>query len=78
MLTVCAERVALLKALSQGATSFTAIAIVASDGRSCPPCGVCRQMLAEFAPGISVFLGADDGIRRYEIGDLLPYPFERP
>ena len=48
-LSICAERVALLKALSEGEREFKAIAIVSSGLSHCPPCGACRQMLYEFA-----------------------------
>src|SRR5438874_6703277 len=48
-LTICAERVALLKALSEGANKFTRIAIVAESEQPTPPCGPCRQLLWEYA-----------------------------
>ncbi|MGD8352384.1 MAG: cytidine deaminase [Nitrospirota bacterium] len=75
MLSVCAERVALLKALSEGHSSFKAIAIVSGDGRYCFPCGSCRQLLGEFAPGLDVYLRSLGGTRKYSIRELLPYPF---
>jgi cytidine deaminase len=77
MLSSCAERTALLKAISEGVTQFKAIAIVASDGGYCYPCGSCRQLLHEFAPGLSVYLKSDEGIRKCVIEDLLPHPFEK-
>lgn len=75
MLSVCAERVALLKALSEGHSRFRAIAIVSGDGRYCFPCGSCRQLLSEFAPGLAVYLRSLAGTRKYSIRQLLPYPF---
>jgi cytidine deaminase len=75
MLSVCAERVALLKALSEGHSRFRAIAIVSGDGRYCFPCGSCRQLLSEFAPGLDVYLRSLAGTRKYSIRQLLPYPF---
>jgi cytidine deaminase len=78
MLASCAERTALLKAVSEGQTDFKAMAIVSSGGGYCFPCGSCRQMLKEFAPGISVFLSSEKGIKRFTVGELLPYPFEGP
>ena len=77
-LGICAERVALFKALSEGEREFTALAIVASSGQVCTPCGVCRQLLWEFAPGLEVIMMDHHGrtlVR--EIHDLLPLPFDR-
>jgi len=75
MLSLCAERTALLKALTEGETSFKAMAIISGDGRYCFPCGACRQLLAEFAPEIELYLVSDAGIKKYSIPELLPYPF---
>jgi cytidine deaminase len=75
MLSFCAERVALLKALTEGEKGFRAMAIVSGDGRYCYPCGACRQMLAEFAPDIELYLASDAGVRKYSIRELFPYPF---
>jgi cytidine deaminase len=75
MLSVCAERVAIVKALSEGERSFRAMAIISGDGRDCFPCGACRQLLAEFAPEIEIYLASDAGIRKYTLPGLLPYPF---
>lgn len=75
MLSVCAERVAFVKALSEGERSFKAMAIISGDGRYCFPCGACRQLLSEFAPAIEIYLASDAGIRKYTIPELLPYPF---
>ncbi len=55
-LTLCAERVALSKALSEGYRKFTAIAIASDDPDFCPPCGSCRQVLNDFCSGIDVVL----------------------
>lgn len=74
---MCAERVALFKALSEGETSFRAMAIVSSAEGHCFPCGACRQLLREFAPGLVLFLGAKEGVRKYTLRELLPHPFER-
>ncbi len=78
--TNCAERTALFKAVSEGVTAFAAIAVV--GGRrgelsdSCAPCGVCRQVLAEFcAPDLPVILGTPESIRVMTLGDLLPLAF---
>ncbi len=76
-LTVCAERVALFKAISDGARSFTRIAIVADTSEPTPPCGACRQLLWEFGGNLEVILGdltRETG--RYELKNLLPMPFD--
>ncbi|MGH7275337.1 MAG: cytidine deaminase [Nitrospiria bacterium] len=77
-LGICAERVALFKALSEGEREFRAMAIVASSGQVCTPCGVCRQLLWEFAPGLKIIMMDRHGrILVREIHDLLPLPFDR-
>lgn len=75
MLTMCAERIAVYKALTEGTTSFSAIAIVCSDDKLCTPCGPCRQMLFEFAPGVPVYLKSSKGIKKFMVEDFLPFPF---
>ena len=73
-LTNCAERTALFKAVSEGATEFTAIAIASKN--SAPwPCGACRQVLNEFAPGIRVLVTWDGGSDEMSLSDLLPHGF---
>ncbi len=77
-LGICAERVALFKALSEGEREFKAMAVVASSGQVCTPCGVCRQLLWEFAPELEVIMVDRHGrtvVR--QIRDLLPLPFDR-
>lgn len=77
-LTVCAERVALWKALSEGARSFTAIAVVARPARPTPPCGACRQVLWEYCGDIPVVMANLRRVTgRYRLADLLPLPFDR-
>ena len=75
-LTVCAERVALLKAVSEGAREFVAIAIACGEG-SCPPCGACRQVLYEFAPELLLVMTDGEGkaVRRGTLSALLPLAF---
>lgn len=71
--TVCAERVALFKAVSEGKHSFAAVAI-AGDSPECLPCGVCRQALSEFCEGdFEIIL--EDG-SAYTLSELLPRPFK--
>ena len=77
-LTVCAERVALLKALSEGHEVFTRIAVVADTERATPPCGPCRQLLWEYCGDIQVVLASLKAVNgRYQLGRLLPLPFDR-
>lgn len=84
--SVCAERTAVVKAVSEGKREFAAIAVVGGPrgkpGPVCPPCGVCRQVLAEFCdPAMPVYLGkAGEGrgklaYETYRLSDLLPCGF---
>jgi cytidine deaminase len=76
-LSICAERVALYKALSEGERGFIKIAVVSDDSDLCPPCGACRQVLFEFAPEIQVIMkDIDNDIKTIKIEELLPYPFK--
>ena len=73
-LTLCAERVAVFKAVSDGETEFEGLAVVTSNGGS--PCGACRQVLREFAPHLPVYIGdADGGYRATNVSELLPDSF---
>lgn len=76
-LTVCAERVALLKALSEGVSKFTRIAIVADTQSPTPPCGPCRQLLWEYAGDLEVILGnLVKQTAKHQLSKLFPYPFD--
>lgn len=76
-LTICAERVALVKAVSEGARKFTTIAIASNTRRALTPCGACRQSLVEFAPDLRVLLVGRRGIEReFTLAELLPAAFE--
>jgi cytidine deaminase len=75
-LTICAERNAMWKAVSEGERDFTAMAITAREGHGAPPCGACRQVLHEFAPNLIVFWRDGGGrIVRSRLAALLPKPF---
>jgi cytidine deaminase len=77
-LTVCAERIAMFKALSEGHRSFRRVVVVADTERPTPPCGACRQILWEFAGDIEVILANLHAITaRHRLADLLPHPFDR-
>jgi cytidine deaminase len=76
-LTMCAERVAMFKAVSEGHHSFRRIAVVADTSQPTSPCGACRQVLWEFAGNIEVILADLRDIRmRHQLRDLLPHPFD--
>lgn len=79
--TVCAERVAIFKAVSEGVNDFVAIAIVGNDihteigkGEQCPPCGVCRQVMVEFCPAdFEIVLASDyDKYEVFTLKELMP------
>jgi cytidine deaminase len=76
-LTLCAERVAIFKAISDGFDSFRRIAVVADTEDPTPPCGPCRQILWEFAGDIEVILAnLREEKGRYRLSELLPLPFD--
>jgi cytidine deaminase len=76
-LSVCAERVALWKALSEGAREFRAIAIVTDAQTLTPPCGACRQLLWEYCGDIAVHLHSLTGLEAdHRLADLFPLPFD--
>jgi len=77
-LTTCAERVALLKALSEGHRDFVAIAVVADTTAPTPPCGPCRQLLWEYCGDIPVILAnLTTTAAEHRLAELLPHPFDR-
>lgn len=74
--TVCAERVALYKAVSEGVTEFRELAVVGSAAQPPFPCGLCRQALWEFAPDLTVYVqGASGEAMAATLADLLPSAF---
>lgn len=75
--TICAERTAILKAVSEGCREgWAAIAIAGWGEDFCWPCGACRQMLYEFAPGLRVLAARGDGeFQAVPLSELLPYGF---
>ena len=76
-LTLCAERVALVKALSDGHTSFSRIAVVADTDAPTPPCGPCRQLLWEYCGDIEVLMANLAAVTAtHRLGELLPLPFD--
>ncbi len=76
-LSMCAERVAVFKAVSEGLTGFDAIAIVADAPRPTPPCGPCRQILWELCGNLTVHMRTLKGrSRTMRLRELLPHPFD--
>ena len=76
-LTMCAERVAIFKALSEGHREFRRMVVVAPPDAPTPPCGACRQVLWEFAGDLEIILANLKGeTGRHRIGELLPQPFD--
>ncbi len=77
-LTLCAERVAVFKAVSEGLGPFTEVAVVAGSSRPTPPCGPCRQILWEFCGDIWVHMAGPGGnaVRSLRLSELFPEPFD--
>ena len=78
--TNCAERTAIFKAVSEGERAFEAIAIVGGrageKGGFCAPCGVCRQVIAEFCDkDFKIVLGDEEKLEVHTLGEMLPYSF---
>jgi cytidine deaminase len=76
-LTICAERVAVFKAISEGARKFRRIAIAADTGLLTPPCGACRQILWEFCGDIELILvNLQGATEKFQLANLFPRPFD--
>ena len=76
-LTLCAERVAIFKALSEGERNFDAIAVVTDSEKLTPPCGACRQLIWEFCGDVPVVLANLQGkTETFAMCDLFPKPFD--
>jgi len=75
-LAVCAERVAIFKAISEGSTKFEAIAVVGDTDKPCSPCGACRQVISEFGEDIPLIMANLKGdVKIKKIKELLPEAF---
>ena len=74
---ICAERCAIIKALSEGHNNFEKIAVAGGSEELifCTPCGACRQYLNSFSPGISIICQDNNKINVFTLADLLPYSF---
>jgi cytidine deaminase len=77
-LSMCAERVAIFKAVSDGASEIVKVAVVTDHQQLAPPCGCCRQMIWEFASDQTEVILANllGDVRKYQIRDLLPDAFD--
>ncbi|OPZ81862.1 MAG: Cytidine deaminase [bacterium ADurb.Bin425] len=71
---ICAERTAVVKAISEGATNFVACAVACATDFRCYPCGLCRQFLSEFGAGLIIIVREENGYSIKTIGELLPKP----
>jgi len=77
-LTICAERVAIFKALSEGKRAFKRIVVVADTADPTPPCGACRQIIWEFCGDIEVTIANLQKVTKtLQMKDLLPLPFDK-
>ena len=75
-LTLCAERTALFKAISEGEREFKAIAIASDDSNFCPPCGACRQVMNDLCGDIDVvMINHKNEIKQLKLSELFPFPF---
>ena len=77
-LTLCAERTAAVKAVSEGHRDFDTIVIAGRSEDYCVPCGTCRQVMMEFAPDLTVIcLNGKGESKRFALKELLPYGFDQ-
>ena len=74
---ICAERVAIDKAVFDGETQFLCLAIYTQKDNYTFPCGICRQVIAEFSPDTEIVVGDEDNFKVYNINQLLPHNFSK-
>ena len=75
--TICAERTAIVKAVSEGHRDFVRIAIAGTSADFCVPCGTCRQVMMEFAPDLEIICMNSKGeSKKFTLKELLPYGFD--
>ena len=75
-LTICAERSALTAAVADGKGTFRRMVLVSDGLEAIPPCGACREVLAEFAPDLVIMAEAEGGREEWNLSQLLPRPFK--
>ncbi len=73
--TICAERVAMVNAISSGERDFEMMAIAASSKEFVYPCGLCRQFMSEFGINLKIFVEQNGEVREHKLRELLPYAF---
>jgi cytidine deaminase len=75
--TICAERSAIVGAIAAGETTIRACVVVTPTAEPSSPCGICRQLLAEFGPDVAIFAASSvgDAVMAARLGDLLPLAF---
>lgn len=74
--TICAERVAVFKAVSEAKKNIVKLAIASDTNNFTMPCGICRQVINEFMPEGEIILGNENEIKVYRVSELLPHAFE--
>lgn len=74
-LTICAERVAITKAVSEGYTTFTAIAVTGNSDGPCMPCGACLQVMQEFNIPLVMIGNKNNEWGTYTLDEIMPHPF---
>ncbi len=75
-LTICAERTALFKAISEGERKFKAIAIASDAPEFCPPCGACRQVMYDLCGDIDIIMiNHKEELKTLKLSEMLPFPF---
>lgn len=75
--TMCAERVAIFKAVSEGEKKILALAVYTDAADYAYPCGMCLQVLSEFAEDIPVFVTGNSGTKTFKLSELLPHRFDK-
>jgi len=75
--TICAERTAIFKAVSENELAFQSIAIYVQSSKIFPPCGICRQVIAEFCHDLIIIFGNDTEIKKSSLKELLPESFTK-
>lgn len=73
--SMCAERVAMAKAISEGNSNFVAVAVASDQKEFVSPCGVCRQFMREFSKDLDIVLYNGSSIKTYKLSELLPHSF---
>lgn len=77
-ISICAERVAIIKAISEGCREFSQLAVIADTKEPCSPCGFCRQILFEFNPDMPILMANLQGeILEVKVKELLPLAFKK-